>query len=255
MVRGVISGREYSEKDIFAPELYPRMKEEPLLNDDDCLVVPVRNKAAPHYRKISNKSFGIRLGRSENNPTHDDCVGYIVNEISNAGVVSIRFSTYVFADDGSHEEQVIFGTLEDSDYRWFKEGEAKVAFHDETYIQPDIAGRDVNKFFPRSAYPNVIIEVIRTHHPELETFQKLFELSKTNYHVYFYFIPESKRYSKFNNIKNMGGQITVRVAHYLIGGVLYTNGKPFAAQKNDETFEHWYKYLEDSYFTRGREQV
>lgn len=43
MVRGIISGREYLEDDILDPRLYPRMKEEPLLNDDDCLVVPVRN--------------------------------------------------------------------------------------------------------------------------------------------------------------------------------------------------------------------
>ena len=253
MVRGVISGKEYSEEDIFDLGQYPRMKEEPLLNEDDCLVVPVRNKAAPHYRRVSNSSFGTRLGRSENDPTHNDCVNYIVDEICNKSAESVSFSTYVFADDKSYEEQVIFQTLADSNYCWFKESEAKVAFHDETYIQPDIAGRDINRFFPGSVYPNVIIEVIRTHHPEFETFQKLFELSKTNHHVYFYFIQEGKRTSKLNHLKNMGGQVTVRVSHYLIGGTLYKNGEPCLSKRDNETFEHWYQYLENSYFKKGKE--
>ncbi len=47
MPRGVISNREYTTEDIFSPIVYPRMKEEPLLDDDDCLVVPVRNEDNP----------------------------------------------------------------------------------------------------------------------------------------------------------------------------------------------------------------
>lgn len=67
MPRGVISNREYTTEDIFSPVLYPRMKEEPLLDDDDCLVVPVRNENAPHFRRLGNPSFRNRIGRTENN--------------------------------------------------------------------------------------------------------------------------------------------------------------------------------------------
>jgi hypothetical protein len=180
MARGLISGREYFEKDIFDPTIYPRMKEEPLLDDDDCIVVPVRNEKAPHYRRVGSPSFGRMIGRAENNPTHDCCVEFILKELTSSKVEHIKFSTNRFSKNGTYEGQVIFSPLSDSDYKWYMEKDSRIAFQEGTYIQPDISGRDANKFFPRAAYPNVIIEVVRTHSPELETFKKLFELSKTN---------------------------------------------------------------------------
>ncbi|EDD2605367.1 hypothetical protein GA538_23825, partial [Salmonella enterica] len=106
MPRGLISGRDYSECDIFDHSLYPRMKEEPLLNDDDCIVVPVRNEIAPHFRRVGNPSFGKRLGRAEDNPTHDNCVNYLYDELNNKNIEAVKFSTYVFAADRTYEEQV-----------------------------------------------------------------------------------------------------------------------------------------------------
>ncbi|EBI5269569.1 hypothetical protein DPG66_20265, partial [Salmonella enterica] len=82
MPRGLISGRDYSECDIFDHTLYPRMREEPLLNEDDCIVVPVRNEITPHFRRVGNPSFGKRLGRAEDNPTHDNCVNYLYDELN-----------------------------------------------------------------------------------------------------------------------------------------------------------------------------
>jgi hypothetical protein len=255
MPRGVISNREYTTEDIFSPIVYPRMKEEPLLDDDDCLVVPVRNENAPHFRRLGNPSFGNKLGRTENNPTHDNCVKYLLDELSNQNFEGIEFSTYVFADDGSRDEQIIFTPLNDSNYLWFKENDAKIAFSDETYIQSDLAGRDVNKFFPRSSYPNIIIEVIRTHHPEYNTFEKLFELSKMNHHIYFYFIAENKNTSKLNHIRIEDNILKIRLSHYMIGGQLFKNGKPYAPKQENETFEHWYNYLENSFFTLSKEKA
>ncbi|MBU2918065.1 hypothetical protein KO505_08835 [Psychrosphaera sp. F3M07] len=255
MPRGLISGRTYSSADILDITIYPRMKEEPLLDDDDCIVVPVRNEDTPHFRKVGEPSFGKRLGREENDPTHNSCVSYIFEELSKPEINSIKFSTNFFADDGTFEEQVVFGSLGDSDYKWYKEADARIAFHENSYIQPDIAGCDNKKFFPRSAYPNVILEVIRTHEPELETFQKLFELSKTNCHIYFYFIGKGRNSSKFNSLDVNGQELKVRISHYLIGGKLYKNGKAYAPQKEGETFKHWYNYLRSSFFTTAKEGV
>ncbi|EPF5366173.1 hypothetical protein ACT7O0_000754 [Salmonella enterica subsp. enterica serovar Infantis] len=255
MPRGLISGRDYSECDIFDHTLYPRMKEEPLLNEDDCIVVPVRNEITPHFRRVGNPSFGKRLGRAEDNPTHDNCVNYLYDELNNKNIEDVKFSTYVFAEDRTYEEQVIFSPLKDSDFGWYKEKDARIAFHEDSYIQPDIGGRDRNKFFPRSAYPNIIIEVIRTHYPERDTFQKLLELSKTNHHVYFYFIDEGNKKSKLNSLSIKNGILTLRVSHYLIGGQLYKNGNCYAPKGEDESFEHWYQYLENSYFTNAMERA
>lgn len=254
MPRGLISGRNYSECDIFNQALYPRMREEPLLDNDDCIVVPVRNNEHPHFRRIGNASFDKILGKAENNPTHDDCVTYLHNQLMSHGSKKIKFCTYVF-ENGKKEEQVVFSPLNDSNYTWYKEADARIAFHDKFYIQPDIGGRDVNKFFPRSSYPNVIIEVVRTHSPDKDTFQKLLEISKTNYHVYFYFIGEGKRASVLNNTSVSENEIKIRLSHYLIGGEIYKNGKPYAAQKDNESFEKWYDYLKNSYFTNAMEKV
>ena len=255
MVKGTISGREYTEEDIFDPRVYPRMKEEPLLNDDDCLVVPVRNENAPHFRRVGSPSFGTRLGRDENNPTHDECVQYIFDELNDDEIDNVQFSTYVFNDNRQYEEQVIFKPIDGDNYSWFMENECRTAFSDDTYIKPDLAGRDVAKFSPTSAYPNVILEVIRTHIPDQDTFKKLFELSKCNYHIYFYFIAEGNNSSRINHLRNDGQILTIRVSHYLIGGKLFKNGQEYYSQGENESFEHWYNYLRNSYFINARENA
>ena len=55
--RGGFSNRVYQVQDIFSQALYPRMREEPLLNEADELVIPVRNIDSPHFRRIGRASF------------------------------------------------------------------------------------------------------------------------------------------------------------------------------------------------------
>jgi hypothetical protein len=255
MVTGVISGIKYSEQDIFDHVLYPRMKEEPLLNADDCLVIPVRNENSPHFRRIGTPSFGKRLGREENNPTHDNCVQSIFDGLTDKKIDYVRFTTYVFNDSGKHEEQVVFKTMPGKKYLWFMEDDCRTAFSDETFIKPDISGRDFSKFFPRAAFPNVILEVVRTHIPDEKTFQKLIELSKCNHHVYFYFISEGANRSKINHFKCDGNYFTIRVSHYLIGGKLFKNGEEVYPIREGESFEKWYSYIKNSYFLKAKEMA
>ncbi|MFY0677344.1 MAG: hypothetical protein JXR18_08680 [Neptuniibacter sp.] len=252
---GVISGRGYSEQDIFDARLYPRMKEEPLLNADDCIVVPVRNENAPHFRRVGNPSFGKRLGPEENNPTHDDCVQFLFDELTGADVENVKFSTYVFNDNGKFEEQVVFQPLPDSEYLWFMEDDCRTAFSDETYIKPDISGRDSSKYFPRSVFPNIILEIVRTHIPDEKTFQKLVELSKCNHQVYFYFIAEGNDRSRINHFKYENRNFIIRISHYLIGGKLFKNGEEVYSRKKGESFEKWYSYLKNSYFLKAKENA
>ncbi len=255
MVRGSRSGREYSEKDIFDPAAYPRMKEEPLIDSDDCIVIPVRNQGSPHFRRVGLPSFGARLGRSENDPTHNACVDQLFEKLSDEGIEGIDFYTYVFSDAGEREDQVIFSTQPDAAYKWFKETDSKIGFADGTYIQPDLGGRDSDRFFQKSAYPTVLIEVVRTHHPDEKTFFKLLELSKMNCHTFFYFIGEGKTFSVLNNFKTAGGRLRIRFSKYLLGGVLYNNGKAFHSKKSDETDGHWYQYVQNTYFRTAKEKA
>ncbi|WP_265535357.1 hypothetical protein [Pseudomonas saponiphila] len=252
---GGFSNRVYRVEDIFDQTLYPRMREEPLLNEADELVIPVRKTGRPHFRRIGRASFGARLGRGENDPTHNQCVSLLHENLSSYKINRISISVYVFDDRGQYEEQVIFSTLAGTDYRWFMESTARVGFHDDRYIQPDLSGRDANKFFPTSSSPNVIIEVIRTHIPEETTFARLQELSKANTLVAFYFINERAEGSKINNFRVEDDHLTIRVSRYMVGGEAYVNGTPVFAQRPGETFSHWYGFLTNSFFADGMKQA
>lgn len=122
-----------------------------MLNKLDELVISVRKVGGPHFRRIGKPSFGQRMGRAEKDPTHDKCVSDLHERLSSQLTNRVSVSVYVFNDDREREEQVIFSTLVGSDYRWFMESTARVGFHDEKYIQPDLSGRDANKFFPPQA--------------------------------------------------------------------------------------------------------
>lgn len=248
--RGGFSGREYQAVDIFDRQLYPRMREEPLLNESDELVVPVRKEGGPHFRRIGRASFGTRLGRRENDPTHNVCVELLHKRLSSEETKRVSISVYVF-DDAGYEEQVIFSTLAGTDYRWFMEGTARIGFDDAKYIQPDLAGRDANKFFPTSASPNVIIEVIRTHIPDEQTFARLYSLSLANTLVVFYFINDRVSGSKINNQKMHDDHLTLRVSRYMLGGAVHVNGDDGKTKKPGESIEHWYEYLSNSYFAEA----
>ncbi|WP_332526115.1 hypothetical protein [Pseudomonas sp.] len=221
------------------------------MNDADELVIPVRKAGGPHFRRIGRPSFGTRVGAREKDPTHDQCVRVLCDHLSSKDTAKVSISIYVFDENRKIEEQVIFSTLAGSDYRWFMESTARVGFHDDKYIQPDLSGRDANKFFPTSSSPNVIIEVIRTHIPELETFRRLQELSKTNTLVVFYFIDQRESGSKINNRRLDGDHLTLRVSRYMVGGELYVNGAPVNAKQPNESFEDWYGYLSNTFFNDG----
>lgn len=253
IVKGGVSGRNYSEKDIF-DDLYLEMKAEPLFNDADELVVPVRKKGGAHFRRIGNASFGTQIGRAENDPTHNACVKYLNDELSSLLNKRVTISSYIFAEDGSFEEQVFFSTLPHTQYSWFMESDARVAFDDHKYIQPDLAGRDSSLFFPRASRPNIIIEVIRTHAPEQETFKRLYELSLANTVVAFYFVSVGKS-SKLNNFRRDAGVGKLRVSHYIINGEVYKNGQSFYSRRQNESLEEWYVRLSVKYFEPAKKSA
>ncbi|MCI9876952.1 hypothetical protein [Pseudomonas atacamensis] len=243
---GSISGNQYSETDILT-ERYLRMREEPLFSANDELVVPVRNINRPHFRRVGRASFGARVGRSENNPTHNECVDLIFERLSSNDRAN-RLITYVFAPNTPRSEQVFFAPGVTSDYRWYKESDARIAFDDGTYIQPDLAGRDANRFFPRANCPSIIIEVVRTHAPEVETFRRLYEVSLANTIVVFYFVAQDKVSGILNHMTVTEALFTLRVSHYMMGGQLYNNGEPACARREDEELGHWFRYLQGAYF-------
>lgn len=76
-----------------------------------------------------------------------------------------------------------------------------------------------------------------------------------NHHIYFYFIAENKRTSRLNHVKIEENILKIRLSHYMIGGQVFKNGKPYASKQENETFEQWYNYLENSFFTLSKEKA
>lgn len=251
--KGSNTGRTYQESEILDNNAYPAMRAETLLNEDDELVIPVRNKERPHFRRIGALSFGTRVGASEVHPAHNRSVDEILGKLTATN--NVELCVYVFDEDKNRHTQVIFSTLPSSDYRWGKEGDARVAFSDGRYIQPDIAGRDANKFFPRSSCPNIIIEVIRTHEPDLETFKKLYELSKASTIVVFCFVTDDTWKTKLNHVIANPDRFVFRIARYMINGSVYSGDSEVYVRVANEELDVWYARLVNSYFLLAKEAV
>ncbi|MDI4746064.1 hypothetical protein MJL33_33090, partial [Salmonella enterica subsp. enterica serovar Kentucky] len=45
------------------------------------------------------------VAKAEDNPTHDNCVNYLYDELNDKNIEAVKFSTYVFAEDRTYEEQ------------------------------------------------------------------------------------------------------------------------------------------------------
>ncbi|MDI1330887.1 hypothetical protein [Pseudomonas sp.] len=251
--KGSNTGRTYQESEILDNNAYPAMRAETLLNEDDELVIPVRNKERPHFRRIGALSFGTRVGQSEADPAHNQCVDEILGKLTATN--GVELCVYVFDENSVRHTQVIFSTLTGSNYRWVKEGDARVSFSDGRYIQPDIAGRDANKFFPRSSCPNIIIEVIRTHEPDLETFKRLYELSKASTIVVFYFINENTWKTKLNHVLLDANPFRLRISRYMINGSVYVGDTESYVRRRDEELDNWHLRLANSYFKLAKEAV
>lgn len=126
-----------------------------------------------------------------------------------------------------------------SQYQWVREPETRQWFEAKKYIQPDIYDFDASR---RSAGPNnksVVIEVIRTHEPETETYDRLVKLSELNHLVLFYFCNPNKNHKgswlgTFDPTVHQPDQpLRLRIEHYLVDGMFYKQGTLFLPEKSE----------------------
>lgn len=235
------------------------MKAEPLMNEDGALVVPVRNKNRPHFRRLGDASFRTRIGATESDPTHKKVVSWLRRKLQEN---KLKIITRVFDEDtqratgegANYEEQVILLLEEPARYRWFTESECRVAFDGGSYIVPDIAGRDTTVFFPSVGRESVIVEVIQTHYPDCDTFFRLLSLSSLGHIVVLYFVAPDKWDSTYNRcrIDDEAGTMELRPAYYLAQGHVFKNGREWSRGAG-QSDKDWYAYLETSYFRGAME--
>lgn len=256
---GMMTGNSYSINDIGKPDKYASMKCEPLVDEHGVPLTPVRLKGSYHYRRLGGEVQLQGLPRAPKDPTHDQIVRTLHQRLD-ASEGKLEFYTYVFDNDyrqkkkaaleeierrGMKEdkgfikeylaehapipEQPLFMAPKNEQYAWFKEATGVIRFSDERFIQPDITGRGSSTLTPTGRLPGLIIEVIRTHIPDQETFKKLVQLSRMAYQVYFYFTDSKGSASRYNDTRTCKRDgvnfLRIRVAIYLQGGELVSNGE------------------------------
>lgn len=143
------------------------------------------------------------------------------------------------------------GAITDGSWRLTQEWRSKMTL---TFSQTSEDETPVG-FFTRASCSNIIIEVVRTHEPDEKTFERLYELSRTNALVVFYIIGEGSRGGKLNNFRRKGAELTLRVSHYFIAGQPYLNGVAVKTLGEDETLAHWHEYLTNSYLKKAKESA
>lgn len=232
---GLHSKTTFKASEINIPARYAVMTSEPLVDATDSPLAAVRKKGAPHFRRLG-KSISIRqIPRKKASVRHNETINQLLSALQLGGR-DITIFTYVFEEDGSptHSEQTLFFLKAGADFRWYREN--PIQLEDFTYIQPDLSGRDVSKMAPTVGRPAVIIEVIDTHFPNPETFEKLMALSRAAHHVYFLVLgefPNLHAQTLFKFTIQKGQPFLLRSAWALLNGELVRNGVPQTLTSTD----------------------
>jgi hypothetical protein len=226
--KDVETGKAFQANEIADDHVYAQMRLCVLVDGGETIVVPVRRTDAWHFRRLGGQQKFTACKRASTTVEHGKAVAGLLDRLTEAKG-DLRFVTYVFehGNQGANgkEEQPIFKVLSKSEYRWY--GENQIRFDDGKYIQPDISGRDIAKMGPGSANPGVIIEVIDTHPPEMETFEKLMSLSRSGYAVFFFLLKDTNPFFAqfYNSVKNLSPVTQIRFTCALLKGVLVVNGE------------------------------
>ncbi|WP_286071344.1 hypothetical protein [Stenotrophomonas sp. 57] len=230
--------KRYTEDDIRDALSLAEMRSTVLFNNESQIVVPVNHPTRKHFRALGQPSKA-KLKGDPHDTNHDRCIAYLENFLKNAGdsfeIVTFvpRFSAYIHKETGrpaaskgeskTYELQPVFNAIAGSDYRWFTGPSARVIYPDGSYIESDLCGRATATFYPTRLKPNIVIEVIRSHPPDFDTFERLVELSKNNTFVLFFLIPENDDNSvesQFNRAWRKH-RLQLRVSFYLMDGMFY----------------------------------
>jgi len=253
VITGGITGNEYNKDQIFDPMSYVRMKREPLYNNKRELVIPVRNRKSPQFRRVLGTRYRKRIGVSQADPTHGKVVAWLKRKLqANRLQVEISVKSSGTSGHNDYGRKLIFCSGAATQYGWLSENECRILFELGKYIVPDIVGRDIEVATPSYGHETVIIEVIQTHFPDQETFFRLLFLSSFGYLVIFYFVSPEKYSSKFNHFDIDEGIMKLRPAYYLAQGSVFKYGEEWRRLK-DQTDASWYSYLTNSYFKYAME--
>ena len=220
---GMVSETEFDASEILIEASYAIMIAEPLIDDSGDIVMPVRNRQTPYFRRIGRARAPTDAPRGEQSPRHDAWVQSLLSDLEAAENRVVFYTNYF--DGEKKQEKTLLAFGKNSARRWFSE--QSILFPDRIRIMPDISGRSIAHFSPTGKDPAALIEVIHTNPPKAETFNRLVDLSMCSPMVFFYILgdhgePRNQYYSASKELSD--GSLRIRITHALIGGDLVING-------------------------------
>ena len=220
------SDESFGPEEINDPARYACMTAHALVDENDAPLAAVRRQGAPHFRRLGKEDAVRLLPRAHRSERHTKTINDLLRALRLSGR-EIRIFTNVWEEDGSanSSEQTLFSYRAGASFDWFTEH--TIQFDDLTRIQPDISGRYATTMAPSGRSPAVIIEVVDTHFPELETFEKLMSLSRTGHQIYFFILGKfplvhAQRLNKFTIQEDV--RLDLRITWALLKGQLVRNG-------------------------------
>lgn len=216
----------FEPDEIDNPKSYARMTEYALVDEHDTPLAAVRRKGAPHFRRLGKPDEIRIIPKAPRSKRHTETIQDILKALRIVGR-DLKITTYVW-EDGAEEKskQTLFFYRAGTAFDWFTEH--PIQFEDLTRIQPDLSGRYAAHLAPLARCPAVIIEVVDTHFPEIETFTRLMALSRAGYQVYFFILGKfplahAQRLNKFT--LKTEEPFELRITWALLKGELVKNGE------------------------------
>lgn len=177
---GMVSETPFDASEILIEASYAIMTAEPLIDDSGDIVMPVRNRQTPYFRRIGRARAPTDAQRGEQSPRHDAWVQSLLSDLEAAENRVVFYTNHFDGERPLEKTLLSFG--KNAARRWYSE--QSILFPDRIRIRPDISGRSVAHFSPTGKAPAVIIEVIHTSPPKEETFNRLVDLSMCSHIVF-----------------------------------------------------------------------
>jgi hypothetical protein len=217
-------------------------------------LIPVQ----PHFSPVGKaiKVVAVDPEATEKDPTHNKIVKRLcdtLNHYKSNFVIATNHQTEkvkIRLSDGKTKDVPkpvrLWSCQAECDFVWRREPWTHRWFEKVKYIQPDLVGFDANRPFPGPNNPTVIIEVVNSHPPEKETWERLVELSRDHHWVLFYLCAAGHEVGRFGKMKRRVKntrtgpvkRLWIQVAFYLKDGIFYDEGKPVTSVDQDNEEQH-----------------
>lgn len=221
------TGKTFYPIEIEQPDRLATMQSQTLWDADFQEVFPVhcKGKKRSHF-KAKNELLDADIEsaeRADNDPTHNDAVDSIQQGLTSPKAQSIE--VLIKCKPGSKSSsRSVWKSHPSSHYHWFKEPATRLDIDPAHFVQPDVVGTDSTRMSRSKKNPCIVIEVVRTHWPESETFKSLEQLSRMNTLILFYFVKKNLHRNSFVNKANLASaQKAITVSSYLHNGIFYLN--------------------------------